>query len=75
MGVELENVGREFIISHRKGKGYRAISWAPHFILTRRRRRKEDAIADGDKEVKKYYDGLAEPNKQKKHWWTKETES
>ena len=45
--------GKEFILQHNK-RGYRCISWHPHFITTGWVKNKSLAISDGDIAIKKY---------------------
>jgi len=45
--------GKEFILQHSK-RGYRCISWHPHYIMTEWVKRKAVAIKDGDMTVEKY---------------------
>lgn len=52
--MKLIEVGREFVVQKTR-RGYRAISWYPHYIMTEWVKSMERAIADGDLEVEKYY--------------------
>ncbi len=53
MNYEIES--KEYIIQHTK-RGWRAISWHPHYIMTDFVKSKERAIIEGDDAIKKYYE-------------------
>jgi len=55
MNYEIEN--KEYIIQYTK-RGYRAISWHPHYIMTEFVKSKEQAILDGDKAIEWFYDKM-----------------
>jgi hypothetical protein len=46
--------GKEFIVQHTK-RGWRCISWSPHYIMTEWVKSKKQAILDGDEEIQKFY--------------------
>ena len=45
--------GKEFILQHNK-RGYRCISWHPHYIMTEWGKSEILAISDGDMMVEEY---------------------
>ena len=45
--------GKEFILQHNK-RGYRCISWHPHYIMTEWVKTKSLAIGDGDMRIEEY---------------------
>ena len=45
--------GKEFILQHNK-RGYRCISWYPHYITTGWVKSKVLAISDGDMMIEEY---------------------
>jgi hypothetical protein len=50
--IEIE--GKEYVLQSSK-RGFRCISWHHHYIMTDWVSLKSWAIADGDKEIEKYY--------------------
>jgi hypothetical protein len=52
--INYEVPDKEYILQITK-RGFRCISWYPHYIMTEWVRNKEQAIKDGDKAIKKYY--------------------
>ena len=56
MNYEIEN--KEYIIQH-TSRGWRAISWHPHYIMTEFVKSKDQAILDGDNAIEKYYKNLS----------------
>ena len=52
MNYEIEN--KEYIIQYTK-RGWRAISWHPHYIATDFAKSKDQAILDGNDAIEKYY--------------------
>jgi hypothetical protein len=50
---ELED--KQFVLQHTK-RGFRCISWHPHYIETRWTRKRDDAIIDGDEAIDKYWE-------------------
>ena len=55
MNYGIEN--KEYVIQRTK-RGYRAISWHPHYIMTDFVKSKERAIEDGDKAIDWFYDKM-----------------
>lgn len=55
MNYEIEN--KEYVIQHTK-RGWRCISYHPHYIMTEFVKSKEQAILDGDKTIEQYYKGF-----------------
>jgi len=51
--INHEVQGKEYILQITK-RGFRCISWHPHYIMTEWVNRKEQAIKDGDEAIKKY---------------------
>jgi hypothetical protein len=45
---------KEYILQHTK-RGWRCISWHPHYIMTEWVTLKGSAILDGDNEIRKFY--------------------
>ena len=46
--------GKEFALQHTR-RGYRCISWHPHYIMTDWVKTKDQALLDGDTAIEKYY--------------------
>jgi hypothetical protein len=53
--INEEISGKEYILQHTK-RGYRCISWHPHYITTEWCKNRNMAIAIADVEIKNYYD-------------------
>jgi hypothetical protein len=45
--------GKEYVLQITK-RGFRCISWHPHYIMTEWVKNKEQAIKNGDEAIKKY---------------------
>jgi len=46
--------GKEFALQHTR-RGYRCISWHPHYIMTDWVKTKDQALLDGASAIEKYY--------------------
>ena len=55
--ININITDKEFILQHSK-RGYRCISWHPHYIMTNWVKDKENAILQGDFAIAEYYDAL-----------------
>ena len=52
--INHELADKEFILQ-RTRRGYRCISWHPHYIMTECVKTKDQALLDGDNAIEKYY--------------------
>lgn len=69
--INIEMPGKEYALQHTK-RGYRCISWSPHYIMTNWVKKKENAIIDGDKAIKNFYDEMAKAGEQLDKEWMNE---
>ena len=45
---------REYVLQH-TSRGYRCISWNPHYIMTNWVKKESIALEDGDRAIEKFY--------------------
>lgn len=50
--------GKEYVLQH-TNKGWRCISWHPHYIMTDWVKNREAALADADNAIMWFYDKMA----------------
>jgi hypothetical protein len=53
--INIEVPDKEFVLQHTK-RGWRCISWHPHYIMTNWIKTKDQALLDGDENIIKYYE-------------------
>jgi hypothetical protein len=53
--INIEVPDKEFALQHTK-RGWRCISWHPHYIMTDWVKTKKQALLDGDNAITKYYE-------------------
>ena len=53
--INIEIPDKEYALQHTK-RGYRCISWHPHYIMTDWVKTGKQALMDGDEAISKYYD-------------------
>lgn len=56
--MNLEVPNKEYILQH-TNRGWRCVSWHPHYIMTNWTKLKNDALLDGDASIKNFYDRMA----------------
>ena len=55
--INKEIEGKEYALQYTK-RGWRCISWSPHYMMTKWANTKEQAILDGDKRIEEFYNKL-----------------
>ena len=56
--MNTEITDKEYILQHTK-RGYRCISWHPHYIMTDWVKTKDQALLDGDKNIISFHERMA----------------